>query len=117
MMNLKKSEQAKENYYTNIVEDLKSSAPGQWYSKLKRMSSYHEVKSEQITVEEINHLPIQQQSEMIADNFSRISNEYEPIRESDINLDSCSNLNPAPILQPYQVYEYLQKLKKVYWLA
>ena len=29
-----KSELAKKSYYTNIVEDLKNSHPGQWYSKL-----------------------------------------------------------------------------------
>ena len=34
-----KCEAAKEAYYTNIVSDLKNSNPGQWYSKLKRMTS------------------------------------------------------------------------------
>ena len=31
---------AKSNYYSTMVADLKNSHPRQWYSKLKRMSSY-----------------------------------------------------------------------------
>ena len=107
---LEACKKAKKDYYTNIVEDLKESKPGQWYSKLKRMSSYNEQKSEEVSVEEINHLSNQQQSEKIADSFSRISNEYEQIEESDINLESATNLNPAPVLEAYQVYEYLRKI-------
>ena len=33
-----KCSEEKVNYYTNIVEDLKTSQPSQWYSKLKRMT-------------------------------------------------------------------------------
>ena len=36
---LEKADQLKQYYYSNMVEDLKTSNPGQWYSKLKRMSS------------------------------------------------------------------------------
>ena len=74
-----KCRQAKSNYYNNIVKDLKSSAPGQWYSKLKRMSSHDQTKTEEVTVEEISHLSNQNQAETIADNFSKISNEYQPL--------------------------------------
>ena len=42
-----KFSEEKEKYYTNIVEDLKISQPGQWYSKLKRMSSHDQAKSEE----------------------------------------------------------------------
>ena len=36
---VEKSEALKESYYVNIVEDLKTSNPGKWYSKVKRMSA------------------------------------------------------------------------------
>ena len=49
----KKCNKARSSYYTNIVSDLKNSNPGQWYSKLKRMSNYNQLKTEQICVEEI----------------------------------------------------------------
>ena len=74
--------QAKTTFYENIVMDLKNSAPGQWYSKLKRMSSYDQLKSEEVEVEEIAHLSNQQQSELIADNFSLISNQYSPLKKN-----------------------------------
>ena len=36
-----------------MVADLKNSHPRQWYSKLKRMSSYETNKNEKVTVEKI----------------------------------------------------------------
>ena len=38
----------KEKYNLNIVEDLKSSNMGQWYSKVKRMSDQEKEKSSNI---------------------------------------------------------------------
>ena len=75
MQNLKLK--AKSDYYSN----------SQWYSKLKRMSSHDQLRSEEVIVEEISHLSNQNQAEAIADNFSQISNEYEPLNAEDINLD------------------------------
>ena len=102
-----KCEQPKASYYSNIVEDLKNSAPGQWYSKLKRMSSHDQLKSEDVTVEAISHLANKNQAEAIADNFSKISNEYQPLNASQINLESCTVHTPAPVVEPHQVYENL----------
>ena len=106
-----KCNQAKTNYYNNIVMDLKNSAPGQWYSKLKRMSNHDQIKSEEVQVEEISHLTNQEQADIIADNFSRISNDYKPLESSDIDLESSNVNTPAPKLEPHHVYEYLKKIK------
>jgi hypothetical protein len=106
-----KCETAKLNYYTNIVSDLKSSNPGQWYSKLKRMSSYDQAKGESVNVGEIMHLSAKDQADAIAENFSKVSNEYEKLRTSDIDLSKATNTNPTPVLEEYQVYEYLRKIK------
>ena len=57
----------KENYYSNMVEDLKSSCQGQWYSKVKRMSGLEKDKLSDIIVEEISDHSYQDQAEMIAD--------------------------------------------------
>ena len=72
-------ESAKITYYENIVSDLKNLNPGQWYSKLKRMTSHDQLKSEKVIVENICHLSDKEQVEIIADSFSRVSNQYEPI--------------------------------------
>ena len=83
----KKCEIAKQSYYENIVADLKHSNPGQWYSKLKRMTSNDQLKTEQVNIESICHLSDQDQAELIADSFSKVSNEYEPINPEKICLD------------------------------
>ena len=107
----KKCETAKLNYYTNIVSDLKSSNPGQWYSKLKRMSSHEQTKGENINVEEIMHLSAKDQANKIAENFSKVSNEYEKLKTSDIDLNKATNVKPTPELEEHQVYEYLKRIK------
>ena len=45
-----RADQLKEHYYTNMVEDLKTSNVGQWYSKVKRMSSIDPTKEEKVCV-------------------------------------------------------------------
>ena len=105
-----KCEIAREAYYVNIVSDLKNSNPGQWYSKLKRMSSYDQLKTEQVNVENICDLTDKEQVEIIAENFAKISNEYDPVDPGQITLDP-SNDKPMPIIEPYEVFEYLKKIK------
>ena len=78
-------------YYINIVSDLKHSNPGQWYSKLKRMSSYDQLKCEQVNVEDISDFTDIEQAEMIAENFSKISNEYDPIDPTKIVLNEAND--------------------------
>ena len=54
-LNLKfqeKSSFEKEFYYENIVHDLKTSNPGKWYSKVKRMSSLDPTKEEKVIVQQ-----------------------------------------------------------------
>ena len=57
-----------------MIEDLNQSKPGQWFSNLKRMSSYKQNKSEEIRVDEISSLSDQDQTEKIADEYAKISN-------------------------------------------
>ena len=47
---------AKNSYYKNIIKDLKHSKPNQWYSKLKRLCSYDQQKSEPIIVDSMKEL-------------------------------------------------------------
>ena len=64
-MFLTKSNEAKPNYYVNMGEDLLTSNPGQWYSKIKRMASIDPSKDDKVFVQEL-----------IANQFVPISNEY-----------------------------------------
>ena len=49
----KEVKSAKKNYYKKMVKDLKNSKPSQWYSKLKRLCSYDQQKSDPVNVESL----------------------------------------------------------------
>ena len=109
---LEMTSQLKTDYYENMVEDLKESNVGQWYSKVKRMSSIDPTREEKILVQEINDLPSNQQAEVIADEFARISNLYQPLKTEDIELPSVENSKAFPMFEPYQIHEKIRKMKK-----
>ena len=48
------------------------------------MSNYDQIKTEQISVEEICQLSDEEQAEIIAESFSKISNQYEQIDPAKI---------------------------------
>ena len=77
--------QAKRDFYTNIVSDLKQKNPNQWYSAVKRMASYDN-KAQEIIVDDINHLSNQEQCEIIADEFSKVPNTFSPLHTADITV-------------------------------
>ena len=77
---------AKKKYYKNVLKDLKHSDVRKWYSKLKYFCSYDQKISDPIVVGEIKNLTSQEQAEKIADNFSKITQEYEPLQDKDIEI-------------------------------
>ena len=93
-----------------MIKDLKNSDSHQWYSKLKRMTSYDKNSQDFLVVDEICHFDVQKQAEILADNFSSISNEYEELKDGDVILPSFDPLS-LPIFTPEQVYPYLDKIK------
>lgn len=92
------------------MEDLKVSNPGQWYSKLQRMTSHNQAKSSEPVVESLMDLPNQMQAEEIANQFSQISDLYEPLKTDDIVL-SNNNLKPYPCMEPYFVHQKIKSMK------
>ena len=77
---------AKSNFYTNRIKDLKQGDPRQWYSKLRRLCSYDQKKSEDLVCAEISDMSDQEQANYLADQFALISNEYEAIKEDELNI-------------------------------
>ena len=75
-----KAEVQKESYYKNMVEDLRVSNPGQWYSKLKRMSASDPTKDDKVIVQQLIGVNSQDQAEQIANQFAHISNLYQPLK-------------------------------------
>ena len=93
----------KEKFYQQSVADLKLANPSKWFTCLKKITSHDQRKSEQINVDQINHLSDQQQAELIAETFSSIQNEYDEIRKDDINIPPYSE-NDIPQFHPSQVW-------------
>ena len=75
-----RSKLAKTQFYQNTIADLEQKNPGQWYSCLKRITS-HDQMIQQANIDEINHLPDQEQAEIIADKFCSIPNFYSKITQ------------------------------------
>ena len=100
----------KASYYKKRVADLKEGSPGQWHSLLKRLCSHDQLKSGRTECEEIRDLTDQEQSEIIADRFSAVSNEYDPIDTGRLNIP-CGQEGSVPIFSPLQVLNQLLKLK------
>ena len=100
---------AKSQFYQKTVADLKRKNPGQWYSSLKRITS-HDQRSQDINIDEISHLPDQEQSELIADKFCSIPNEYDPLHKDDIQVPHFSN-EDIPQFEPAHVWFHLARLK------
>ena len=107
---LKKCTYEKQKYYANIVSDLKTSNPGKWFSKLKRMSGQDQDKQDNIMVEEMLGLTNMQQAEMIADHYSKISNQYEQVKSDDfLQYQDTSKL---PHIEPLKVYNIIKSMNK-----
>ena len=64
--------------------DVMSKSTSQWYSNLKRMSSYDQEKCEQIIIPNINNLSEDNQAQRLAEKFSTIPNEYDHLGKEDI---------------------------------
>ena len=106
-----KCEKAKKAYSRNIVNDLKTSNPSQWYSKIKRMSSNKETNQDTV-VQELIGIPAADQAEQIADKFSSVSNIYAPLKAEDINLENIHDDRALPEINPYLVYLKIMSVKK-----
>ena len=107
---LEKLAKAKKSYKRNMIDDIKNSKPGEWYSKLKRISRYDQGKSELLQVEEISHLSDLEQAERIASKQADISNTYKSVQLEDIQIPPFST-EDIPQFRPDEVKEYIMKLK------
>ena len=101
---------SKHQFYNKIIKDLKQSNPGQWYSKLKRLCSYDEKQSEPLEIDEIKHLPQEEQAETLSEYFAKTRQEFKPLYKEDIEIPSF-NEEDIPKFTKDQVESELKKLK------
>ena len=93
-----------------MIDNIKESNKSQWYSKLKWIANYDQQKKEMISVEEINHLPEDQQAEAIADNLSAVSSEYDPLKTEDIQFLPIPD-DSFPQFSSLEIQQHLESIK------
>ena len=106
-----KSEEEKENYYANVVADLKTSNISQWYSKVKRMSGQTDSMSE-VTVDDLIGLSDQDQAEKIADHYASVSQLYEPVKKEDFPEYSVPSTFSPPRVTASKVEKTIKSMNK-----
>ena len=100
---------AKQNFYANKIKHLKSSNPRQWYKNLKMLTKYDE-KDDKLIVENIRNFSDEKQAELIADKFAQVSNEYDILDRSAIEIPSFT-FDDIPRVSESEVKEVLENLK------
>ena len=75
------------------------------------MSSINSEKSEQVIVQSIMSLSDRAQAEKIADQFSQISNTYEPLKNDDIPKETYETNEKFGTIEPYAVYNLIKSMK------
>ena len=96
-------------FYRKKVSHLRTCNSKSWYRSLKELMRTG-TKDSNPEVESIKHLPDLEQAEAIADSFAKISNEYEPINRSKIQLPVISSDDILQISKK-EVLEVLKSLK------
>ena len=96
-------------YYSKLFDEVRNTNPAKWYSLAKKIGLKNDV-NEQITIECLEGLPVNSAADRIAEHFASISQEYDAI--SPDQLPSFLPAQPPPVLQDYQVYTELKKMKK-----
>ena len=96
-------------FYSNFVNELKVSNPGNWYSMAKRLGAEQSSKNGELSVECLKGLNNQQAAEEVAQHFSRISQEYSPLDTK--KLPAYLPAPECPQVDETEVAERLFKLK------
>lgn len=97
-------------FFSDFVSDLKTTNPGKWYSMAKKIGAVDQMSGGEVSVESLSDLTNKECADKIAQHFSAISNEYDPIDLSQ--LPSYLPAPPPPQVDEYEVYLRLKRLKK-----
>ena len=98
---------AKKKHYSQNVRRFKTSDPRKWYKLLKSLTRFE--KHDIVEVSDIKHLSDEAQTELIADKFSKVSNEYEALKRSEIIIPPFSQ-SEVLVISEKEVLDVLQGL-------
>ena len=74
------------------------------------MCSYDKIKTEPVVVDSIKHLDNQEQAETIADKLAKVSQEYEPLQNSHIDIPDFDS-ETIPVFKKEDVQKHLERVK------
>ena len=107
----RKKREAIREKFDNFVTDLKSSDPGKWYGMAKNIGALNgNAFCDYDQIHEIKGLSDSQAAEVIAEYFSKTSNEYSPLDTS--TLPAFLPAPPPPQVTEIDVYNRVKKMKK-----
>ena len=69
-----------------MVSDLTGKNTSQWYSCSKRMTAHDQQKKDKVIIQNKIHLSDEEQSNLQANHFSNIPNEYIKLKNSDVKI-------------------------------
>ena len=75
------------------------------------MSSDDRTKSHQVNVVSLSDLSPNDQAEKIADSFAYISNQYEPLKSEEIDVNLAKNTEPFPRICQEKIFQEIRQLK------
>ena len=83
--------------------------PKQWYSMLKKITRFDQHSEEKVIVEDIKNYSDAEQAEMIADNFSAVSQEYDKLGKDDIKVPEFSE-EDYPVITEEDIKEAIDAM-------
>ena len=72
------------SFYANFVSELKETNPAKWYSMAKRLGTEQSNRDNRLNVECLKGMDDKEAAEKVAQHFSSISQEYEPLNTSKL---------------------------------
>ena len=101
---------AKRSFYDKNIKMLRHTKPHQWYSTLKYLSNFDQMKTEEPTVESIKQFLDEQQAALIVEKFATIGNLYDAEQSHDIKTQGFSE-SDIPKVSRSKVRVALRRLK------
>ena len=77
------------------------------------MSSSEKIRNDNVLVQEFANISSQSQTELIADRFAEVSQQYQPLKSEDILLPNLLESKPLPLFESQGIHCRIKKMKKM----